>query len=109
MAEDEEYNRQMQRLTNAAGADVPCAVSFYNPEEPIKQLFKLINDERSSTMVEKMSEKRPMLARFQTALAEQPLPDFELIKQYFRPMGVIVTTDDTGYHMLGFQYGPDDE
>ena len=99
----------MQKLMVAAGADVPCAVTFYDPEKPISDLFRLINDERSATMVEKMSEKRPMLGRFQAALAEQPLPEFELIKRYFRPTGMIVTSDDTGYHMLAFQYGPDDE
>ena len=109
MAEDEEYTQQMQRLMEAAGADVPCAVTFFNPEEPMRELFKLIGDERSATMVEKMSEKNPMLARFQAALAEQPLPEFDLIKRYFRPTGMIVTTDDTGYHMLAFQYGPSEE
>ena len=109
MAEDEEYTRQMQRLMEAAGSDVPCAVTFYNPEGTVREFFKLMNDERSSTMIEKMSEKRPMLARFQAALAEQPLPEFDLIKRYFRPAGMIVTTDDTGYHMLAFQYGPSDE
>jgi hypothetical protein len=109
MAEDEEYTQQMQRLTEAAGSDVPCAVTFFNPEGPIRQFFKLMGDERSATMVEKMSEKNPMLARFQTALAEQPLPEFDLIKRYFRPTGMIVTTDDTGYHMLAFQYGPSEE
>ena len=64
MAEDEEYTKQMQRLLTAAGSDVPCAVTFYNPEGPVRELFKLINDERSSTYMEKMSEKRPMLAPF---------------------------------------------
>ena len=110
LVDDEEYDRQMQKLIAAAGADEPCMVAFYNPEQPITELFKLLNDERSTTMVEKRwTEKNPMLGRFYAALADQPLPDFELIKRYFPPTGMIVTTDDTGYHVRAFQYGLDDE
>lgn len=109
LAENEEYSDQMRTLFDAAGADFPCAVTFYDPERPLDNLFKLMGDERSKTMLDKLGEKNPMRGRFQGVLAEQPLPDFELIKKYFRPTGTIVTTDDTGYHMLAFQYGAEEE
>jgi len=109
LAEDDEYSDQMRTLYEAAGSDVPCAVTFYDPERPLSNLFKLMGDDRAKTMFDKMGEKNPMRARFQGVLAEQPLPDFELIKKYFKPTGMIVTTDDTGYHMLAFAYDADEE
>ena len=109
LAQDEEYTEQMQTLLNAAGSDVPCAISFSKPAGPVRDLIRLINDDRSKEWFDKMSEDKPMLARFKVALEEEPVPGVDQLERFLKPAGMIVTTDDTGYHMLTFQYAPDEE
>lgn len=109
LAEDEEYTDQMETLFAAVGTDVPCAVTFNKPAGPMRDLIRLVNDDRSKAYLEKMSERVPVLSRLGTALDEEPMPNVEQLERYLKPAGMIVTTDDTGYHMLTFQYAADEE
>lgn len=109
LAQDEEYSDQMQTLLQAAGSDVPCAITYSKPDGPVKDMLRLVNDDRSKAYIDSMSEKFPALGRLRTALDEEPMPGFEQLQRHLKPAGMIVTTDDTGYHMLTFQYAADEE
>ncbi len=109
LAQDEEYSKQMQTLLRAAGSDVPCAVTYSKPDGPIKDLVRLASDDRSKAFLDSVSDEVPALARLRIALEEEPVPAFEQLERHLKPAGMIVTTDDTGYHMLTFQYASDEE
>jgi hypothetical protein len=109
LAQDDEYNEQMQTLLKAVGSDVPCAVTYSKPDGPIKDLVRLVNDDRSKAFLDSMSEIVPALGRLRIALDEQPMPDYEQLERHLKPAGMIVTTDDTGYHLLTFQYAGDED
>ena len=58
-------------------------------------------------MLEKMAEGNERARGFIDAFKDNPLPDFDDVKKYFAPSGAFITSDDTGYHMLGFTLKPD--
>ena len=109
LADNDQYHERMDTLLNAADSDMPCAVMWSNPEPVMRDLIRLLTDERSKDWADEQAERLPWLASLLTAVEEEPVPDYEQFKKYFPPAGVIVTTDDTGYHFLTFQYSVNDD
>ena len=102
MFDDEKYMEVQRKMTRLLRSDMPCAMTYQNPEQAFRMLFELAGSEQTSALLATQIEDNPILSGIQSRFAENPLPDFDEMKGYFRPTGGFVVSDDTGYHFLAF-------
>ena len=49
-----------------------------------------------------LRDRNKYVAGLQGRLKDNPLPEFDDLKKYFKPAGGYVLSDETGYHVLLF-------
>ena len=109
LRDDDEYlaiEKQMRKLLKN---ESPCALFFQNPEPQMQLMMDLVNSDNTQKFITQAAEGNKYLTGFKQQLDENPLPDFDKVKQYFTKTGGFATTDDTGYHFLFFNLRPKDE
>ena len=109
MANDENFVAIQRKMTRLLRNDMPCAMTYQNPEHAFKMLFELAGSEQTQSFISGQIEDNPVLAGIQSRFAESPLPDFDEMKGYFQPTGGFVVSDDTGYHFLAFSMKSENE
>jgi hypothetical protein len=109
MANDENFVAIQRKMTRLLRNDMPCAMTYQNPEHAFKMLFELAGSEQTQSFISGQIEDNPVLAGIQSRFAENPLPDFDEMKGYFQPTGGFVVSDDTGYHFLAFSMKSENE
>jgi hypothetical protein len=102
MADDEKFMSVQRKMTRLLRSDMPCAMTYQNPEHAFRMLFELAGSDQTQSFLSSQIEDNPVLSGIQSRFAENPLPDFDDMKGYFRPTGGFVVSDDTGYHFLAF-------
>lgn len=106
---DAKFQTISDKVTKLLKTDLPCAMMYSNPEESFRMLLELYKSESTQAIISRMGEDRPYLARVQSRLEENPLPDFEDIKKYLKPSGGYAQSDQTGYHFMLFMLRGDTE
>ncbi len=101
--DDSQFKYVSRQMTRLLGSDVPGAVMYSRPEETLRMFFEVANGDDTKEFLDEMAEENQFIARLRDALDDNPLPDFDEVRQYFPPSGAFVTNDETGYHLLGFQ------
>ena len=109
MSEDDKFMEVQRKMTRLLRSDMPCAMTYQNPEHAFRMLFELAGSEQTQSFLSSQIEDNPVLSGIQSRFAENPLPDFEEMKGYFRPTGGFVVSDDTGYHFLAFSMKAENE
>ncbi len=104
LRDNEDYQEMSTKMTNLLGSDMPCAVSYQQPEHQIEMWFKFLQTQNTKDFINSRAEQEnEFFTIVQSMMEDHPLPEFEKIKKYLRPNGWFMTSDDTGYHMLWFQ------
>ena len=107
LGEDNQFEEVSKKMTRLLQSDSPAALMYSRPEESMRMYFNAGKSENSMEMLEKMAEGNERARGFIDAFKDNPLPDFDDVKKYFAPSGAFITSDDTGYHVLGFTLKPD--
>ena len=102
LVDDEKYYTVSQKMNRMLKTDMPCGISYQNPEHAFKLLFELAKSEETQSFITRQTEGNKYVAGFQQRMRDNPLPDFDDVKKYFRPSGGFAVSDDTGYHFLAF-------
>ena len=100
--DDARFQTISDKVTKLLKSDLPCAMMYSNPEEQIRMMLELYKSDSTQTIISRMGESNQYLARVQSRLEENPLPDFEDIKKYIKPTGGYAQSDQTGYHFMMF-------
>lgn len=109
MIDDENFMEVQRKMTRLLRSDMPCAMTYQNPEHAFRMLFELAGSEQTQAFFSSQMDDNPVLSGIQSRFAENPLPDFDEMKGYFRPTGGFVVSDDTGYHFLAFSMKADSD
>ena len=109
MIDDENFMEVQRKMTRLLRSDMPCAMTYQNPEHAFRMLFELAGSEQTQSFLSSQIDDNPVLSGIQSRFAENPLPDFDDMKGYFRPTGGFVVSDDTGYHFLAFSMKSEDD
>jgi hypothetical protein len=109
MIDDESFMEVQRKMTRLLRSDMPCAMTYTNPEHAFRLLFELAGSEQTQSFLSSQIDDNPVLSGIQSRFAENPLPDFDEMKGYFRPGGGFAVSDDTGYHFLLFSMKSEDD
>lgn len=101
--ENEKFEYVSEQMTKLLGTDVPGAVVYSRPEESMRWMFRVANSDDTGEFLDDIAEENKFAAGIRDAIKDNPLPDFDDVKEYFQPSGMFITNDETGYHFLGFQ------
>ena len=101
--DDEKFKYVADQMTKLLGTDVPGAIFYSRPEETMRWLFRVAGSDDTKGFLDEIAEDNVYAQRIRDAIKDNPLPDFDDVKEYFQPSGMFVTNDETGYHILGFQ------
>ena len=99
---DPKYQMISQKMTRMLKTDMPCGITYQNPEHAFRFIHGLINSDQARSFLSSQAEKNKYVAGFKQRLDDNPLPQFDELKKYIRPAGGFATSDDTGYHVLLF-------
>ncbi len=108
LVEDETFARVSEKMTRLLGTDLPAGVIYSQPEHVFKQWLEIAKGDDVTGMLDTYGAENKYVDGIRRALEDNPLPEFEDIRKYFAPSGAFVTSDDTGYHILGFQLRADE-
>ena len=108
MIEDEQFSYITGKMTRMLGTDMPAALLFSRPAEQIKLWLDIAKSDNSFELMEEAAVDNPVVAGLMRTMEDNPLPDFEQIRQYFPPQGSFITDDETGYHILAFSIRSED-
>ena len=110
LVDDNKFQIVSEKMTRLLGSDMPGGLYYSRPEEWWKTMFNAAQSDGSKKMLERLKDNEEFgetAGRFLGAFEDNPLPDYDEVKQYFQPLGAFVTNDDTGYHFLLFSLKPD--
>jgi hypothetical protein len=102
LSSDLEYKLIASSIRRQATAVQPAFVEFNRPEEQIRFFYELALSDRTRQQLEARGEGNPFLGRVGQALKDNPLPPFEVLRQYFAPGGAMLIDDESGLHYTSF-------
>ncbi len=108
LKDDEQFTRITRHMKRLLGTNVPGGMLFSRPERSLEMLYDLALADATQKFLEKGAAENEVASAFKKVLDDNPLPDFNDLRQYFAPTGMFVTSDETGVHILGFQIKPED-
>ena len=103
LGEDEQYRRVTRHMQRLLGTTVPAGAMYSRPDMALGMWYDMAKSQEAKDALDKNSEDNEFVGSIRDALEENPLPDFEELKQFFAPSGGFITSDETGIHLLGFQ------
>ena len=102
LVDDPTYKAVANKMTRLLKTDMPCMMSYNDPEDSMRFMFELAKGDSLQGLLESGAAENKYVAGIKNRMDENPLPDFEEMKKYFMPSGSFATSDDTGYHFLTF-------
>ena len=102
LADDSKFQEISDKMTKLLKTDMPCGMMYSNPEETFRMFYELYNSDSTQAMLSRGAEENKYVAGLQGRLKDNPLPEFDDLKKYFKPAGGYVLSDETGYHILAF-------
>lgn len=92
------------KITRTADGSQPSMVWFKRPEVTLRATYEMIRAEETINRLSTLAEANAMFRAVYEALSEHPLPPFEVLEKYFAVSGGLATSDETGFHFVGFTY-----
>ena len=83
-------------------SDEPGAILFNRPEVGLRYMYELVNADRTRDFLAEQRENNRFFAAIDEALADHPLPAFEVLAKYFAPAGGFFSDTPTGLHYYQF-------
>ena len=108
LVDDELFHSVTQKMSRLLQSDMPCMMTYQNPEHAFRFLFELTKSAETRDFISRRAENNKYLDGIKRQFDENPLPDFDEMKKYFRPSGGFAVSDETGYHFLGFSLRADE-
>jgi hypothetical protein len=80
----------------------PAMVTFERGDESLRYFYDLAQSERIRGKLKDEAGRKPFFKSINSTLEANPLPPFEVLRQYLAPGGAIITDDETGIHYMDF-------
>ena len=90
------------KIKRQSGGEQPAMISFNRPEELMEMLYTLATAEAARQGLNRQADNNRFFKALDTALEENPLPPFAVIRRYLAPGGAMVVDDETGIHYMMF-------
>ena len=89
---------------NTVAAKYGGTLSFPDsPDEiPYRWLYELAAPKQTRETLGQQAENSRLFKALDTALKENPLPPFAVLRRYLAPGGAVVVDDQTGLHYMAF-------
>jgi hypothetical protein len=97
-----EFKLIASKLGRLPGGKAPGMFSFSRPEESYRYWYEMATSESTRERLAQQAERNPFFAAIHKALEAHPLPPFSVFQQYLAPGGAIITSDERGFHYVGF-------
>ena len=107
LASSLDYKLISSKIRRTAGSE-PVMVSFQRPDRTMRHVYDLVKSERVREALANRREGNRFLTGVGKALRENPLPPFDVLKQYLSPGGSVLTDDPTGLHWMAFSLKRED-
>ncbi len=102
LADELDFKLMVSKISRQSGGSQPAMIFFSRPETAMKWIYDLASAEQSRTFLREQGESNPFFKSLNTALEQNPLPPFEVLKRYLAPEGAMVVDDLTGIHYTAF-------
>ena len=102
LANEDDFETVETRIKRHLAGERPSLVHFNRPNKGLKLIYDVVTAESTRERMTLWSEDNPFIRTVNTALNDNPLPDYEEISRFIAPGGGIITDDDTGIHYIGF-------
>ncbi|MHC4178312.1 MAG: DUF3352 domain-containing protein [Planctomycetota bacterium] len=102
LSDDPEFKLIVSKIRRQSGGTAPAMISFERPEETVRWLYDLVNSQQTRQSLSRQAENSGFFRTLNTALEENPLPPFAVLRRYLAPGGAMVTDDQSGLHYMGF-------
>jgi hypothetical protein len=102
LANEVDYKLVASKIARQAGGKQPGLVQFSRPEEGLRVIYDLINNDTTKRNLARQAENNEVFKRLEDSLKAHPLPPFKVIAKYFAPAGAMMTQDETGFHYMSF-------
>lgn len=102
LADDPEFKLIVGKIRRQSGGKSPAMVSFNRPEETVRWLYDMATSQQTQEQLGQQAENSRFFRTLNTAMQENPLPPFAVLRQYLAPGGAMVVDDQTGLHYMSF-------
>ncbi len=102
LADDPEFKLIAGKIRRQSGGKSPAMVSFNRPEEAVRWLYDLATSQQTQERLGQQAENNRFFRTLNTAMQENPLPPFAVLRQYLAPGGAMVVDDQSGLHYMSF-------
>ncbi|MGD0653174.1 MAG: hypothetical protein ABSA16_02420 [Thermoguttaceae bacterium] len=102
LGDDLEFKLIANKIKRQSGGAKPVMLGFSRPEEGLRYWYDMINSDSTRESLKKQAQKNPFFKSLDTTLQNNPLPPFEVIRQYLAPGGSMATDDSSGLHFMSF-------
>ena len=90
------------KINEAAGDVKPSMIFFERPDESFRWMIDMANSADTRNVLREQSEDNPFWQSIQSALDNNPMPEFSALQKYLSPSGGSVIDDETGVHYTVF-------
>ncbi len=102
LADELDFKLVLSRIQRSTRGLKPVMVSFERPEEAMRFMYEMAGSEQTRGQLSRAAESSRLARAVDSALKDNPLPPFEVIKKYLAPSGAVVVDDETGIHYTAF-------
>ena len=117
LVDSAEFDETLETVTKLLRNDTAGAIFYQQTGKTMEFLLELAKSESAKKSMNSFFDRRIGLESeeeeesgrsrifkdVRRTLEENPLPDFDEVKELFAPSGGFITNDETGYHLMTFQ------
>jgi hypothetical protein len=103
LAEEPQFKQVSRQMANLLGTDMPAAIFYSQPGPVMESMLNIAKGDDVKGMLDRGGEENRFVRNFKRALDDNPLPEWDEIRDFFAASGGFITNDDSGYHALLFQ------
>ncbi|MEK6237143.1 MAG: hypothetical protein N2C14_20740, partial [Planctomycetales bacterium] len=91
-----EFKLITNKIQRQPGGAKPAMISFQRPEAGLKWVYDMATSDNARQFLSDRAADNEVLRNLDQSLNNNPLPPFNVLKQYMAPAGSMITDDDTG-------------
>ncbi len=108
LADDELFRRTTEEMVRLLDTGLPSVTMYQRPDLAFRMWFDLLKTENTQSLLARGADQNKYVRGLKRVVDENPLPEFDEVKHYFAPSGAFIVNDETGFHLLAFQFKPED-
>ncbi|MEE8452724.1 MAG: DUF3352 domain-containing protein [Thermoguttaceae bacterium] len=102
LADELDFKLVARLIRRQPGGQRPAMISFERPDQGMRFLYDLATGQSTRARLAAQGTNNRMFRALDTALKANPLPPFEVLRQYLAPTGALIVDDETGIHYTAF-------